>query len=112
MQIEIPYPPAKLSPNSGGNWRSKQAVMEKFRNDCYLIGKTNPATFNDGDIQMVMLANMRENADLDNLLASCKRGIDSLCKAWVVDDKRLNPIVLVRAGKGKKIILEFSQKTV
>ena len=113
IDVEFLYPPALLFPNKGGHWTTKQKTMTKYRSDCHLIASQYSPEFSDNEIAAhFKIWTTRKNVDLDNVLAASKRGIDSFCKAWSVDDKMLNPITLERMGtqKGGKILITFSQK--
>lgn len=90
--IELPWPPAKLSPNGshGSHW-AWAAAGRKYHSDCAILLKSQsvPKLFVDKPV-MVELAYCpptKRLCDLDNLLARTKHGIDALAEALGVDDQ-------------------------
>jgi crossover junction endodeoxyribonuclease RusA len=91
-QIELPWPPAKLSPNgSRGSYHAHAAAARKYRAECVLFLKTQPVPklFVDPPImlELTFCPPTRRLSDLDNLLARSKQGIDALAEAMGVNDQ-------------------------
>jgi crossover junction endodeoxyribonuclease RusA len=92
MALELPWPPAKLSPNGshGSHW-AWAAAGRKYHRDCSILLKTQsvPKLFVDGPvmIELIYCPPTKRLCDLDNLLARTKHGIDALAEALGVDDQ-------------------------
>jgi crossover junction endodeoxyribonuclease RusA len=90
--IELPWPPAKLSPNGshGSHWAWSSAG-KKYRNDCLVMLKFQrvPRLYVDGPVmvELTYCPPTKRLCDLDNLLARTKHGIDALAEAMGVDDQ-------------------------
>lgn len=114
MTYEMPWPPAKLSPNgSHGNHFAWAAAGKKYKRDCLIDLKSQsvPRLYVDGPVmvELTYCPPTRRLCDLDNLLARTKHGIDALAECLGVDDqifeytlKRGDPVrggkVIVRLG--------------
>jgi crossover junction endodeoxyribonuclease RusA len=116
MVIELPFPPSVLNPNNknGKHWATTNAAKAKYRNDCWVLAMQSSRGYvpPDGPIALrltfVQPPN-RRRADVDNLLASCKAGIDGLAAALKVDDSRFEPMTICRAfGRPGKVVVEVA----
>lgn len=113
--IELPWPPAKLSPNgSHGNYHARRHAANKYRGDCLLLIRSQgaPQPPADGPIMLNVLfcPPTRVQSDLDNLLARTKHGLDALAECMGVNDHRFE--FTLRRGdpvKGGKVSVEVSQ---
>lgn len=90
-EITLPWPPARLSPNAGytRNFWAKASAARKYRDDCLILLKTQPVPKLYGPVMldMTFCPPTKRLADLDNLLARSKQGIDALAERMGVDDK-------------------------
>lgn len=95
MIYEFPWPDPKLSPNKRGHWATKQSAKDQIKRDWFFVGKSSPIPeFSTDKIYLLIKFYPPDNRwrDLDNMLASCKYGLDALAKAWGVNDRRFRPI--------------------
>lgn len=93
MELSLPWPPAKLSPNGshGSHWAWAKAG-KKYRDDCLIwlrFQRVPLVAIVSGPImlEMTFCPPTRRLSDLDNLLARSKHGIDALAQLMGVDDK-------------------------
>lgn len=110
MIIELPWFPKELHPNSGSHWRAKQGPKAKYREDCRRVccGKVYKPEA-EKIFTKIMFHPPRNAGDLDGFLAAAKNGIDGMCIALGINDKRLRPILLDVGDvhKGGKIVIEI-----
>jgi crossover junction endodeoxyribonuclease RusA len=90
--LELPWPPAKLSPNgSHGNFYAKAAAAKKYRADSLILLRSQnvPKLFVDGPVHLSLTfcPPTKRLSDLDNLLARTKQGIDALAERLGVNDQ-------------------------
>ncbi|TXH10078.1 MAG: endodeoxyribonuclease RusA [Spirochaetes bacterium] len=83
---EFPWPSAKLSPNSRTHWRLKASLAAGQKRDWYFLarGQYMPKGTH---LRFVFCPPTGHRRDLDNLLASCKHGIDGIARHMGIDDK-------------------------
>lgn len=97
MKLELPWPPACLSPNrkNGGHWGKTNAAKVKHKNDCYFLAITK-RRIPEGNIPMTLIFHppTKHRRDLDNCLSSCKAMLDGVAQAWGIDDSRFHPITI------------------
>ncbi len=112
MRVEIPWPPVELSPNYKNTyWTAKQSAKEKYRNDCFYVTRATNITFGKTiniPLKITFHPKTKRFPDLDNCLSWAKYGLDSVAKAWGVNDKQFRPITLDFGDsvKNGKIIIE------
>lgn len=114
--IELPWPPASLSPNGshGSHWAWAKAG-KKYHRDCTILLKAQavPRLFVDRVmVELTYCPPTKTLCDLDNLLARTKHGIDALAEALGVNDQIFE--YTLRRGekvKGGKVLvrLEFTE---
>lgn len=90
VQIELPFPPRALSPNSRFHWRAKARAVAHYREACGWAGKealqSLPPAFR-GPLsppvraEVTFLVPNRQRRDPDNLMASLKPAWDGLVDA-------------------------------
>lgn len=111
--IELPWPPAKLSPNGshGSHWAWATAGR-KYHRDCAILLKSQnvPRLFVDPPLMLELFycPPAKRLCDLDNLLARTKHGIDALAEALGVDDQIFE--YTLRRGepvKSGKVLVRF-----
>lgn len=119
LTVELPFPPAELSPNKRLHWRSKADAVKAYRHECYwpvLSEMRKHAMWNerwpyDGEIPISVTFFPPDNRrrDRDNMLASFKAGFDGIADALGVDDNRFIPTHRVgKIIKGGKVIVEIT----
>lgn len=91
MQVDLPWPPACLSPNARRHWTVKADAAAKTRRDariaCQAAG-LRALTWERMHVSITFHAPSRRAYDLDNALARCKSLLDGLADATGVDDSR------------------------
>jgi Holliday junction resolvase RusA-like endonuclease len=111
--IELPWPPAKLSPNgSRGCYHAHAAAAKKYRDDSIVLLRSQnvPRLFVDGPVmlELIFCSPTRRMADLDNLLTRTKQGIDALAERLGVNDKHFE--YTLRRGdpvKGGRVVVRI-----
>lgn len=92
MTLTMPWPSLKpLSPNWRGHWAQKAKAKKQLRAAWAWQAVAQGARRLQADRLMVRLtfhAPDKRARDLDNLLASCKAGLDGLADVLGVDDSR------------------------
>jgi len=92
--ITLPWPPAKLSPNSRTHWRAKAPVTKAARHDAGWLTKAAGASIDhDGPIPMHLTFRAPDNRHRDrmNVEAACKAYFDGIADALGVNDRRFVP---------------------
>lgn len=94
IEITLPWPPAKLSPNARGHWRTKENARTEYKKACFLIAGIGPAVL--GNIHLVVTFHppTKAHRDLDNCLAAIKYGLDGVAERWGINDKLFRPITI------------------
>ncbi len=95
MEMQLPFPPAKLSPNARLHWRALAKVKKAYKAECAwsLFSKPSPS-FADGErIPLLITINPpdRRRRDRDNLQHSLKYALDELANHLGVDDFFFEP---------------------
>lgn len=91
MTLTFGWPPSALSPNSRKHWRERHRVAQAYRQDWFiraLEGGVRAQTWDRPRLHIEFVPPTRRRADLDNMLASIKHGIDGLALAMRCDDSR------------------------
>jgi Holliday junction resolvase RusA-like endonuclease len=89
--ISLPYPPAKLSPNSRCHWAQKARVFKSYKFQCFaVLSQHRPALWGRDSFELRFLPPDRHRHDLDNALSAFKAGIDALSDVCGVDDSKFN----------------------
>lgn len=116
--VEIPWPDPKLSPNARGHWAVAAGAKKRYRARCRAIGMQSGVGVLRGSenavaVHLTFFPPDKRARDWDNMLASCKAGLDGLADAMGVDDSRWRVsfevsdpvkggIVLVQVTEGTK----------
>lgn len=89
MNVTLPWPPAILNPNRRAHWAVKAKAAAKYKRDCLVLaqGAGLRALRWDGmRVTLTFHPPSARRADLDNMLAAAKSGLDGLAIATGVDD--------------------------
>lgn len=113
MILELPFPPARLSPNARLHWRALAKAKKAYKAECAwaLFSKSAPA-FADGErIPLVITISPpdKRRRDRDNLQHSLKYALDELACHLGVDDFMFDPSY--RFGdpvSGGKVVVEVA----
>lgn len=91
MRILLPWPTSDLSPNARGHWAIKARAKKAYRATCAAQARSQGLTRLNAErlhLKITFVPPNRRARDLDNLLASCKAGLDGLCDVVGVDDSK------------------------
>lgn len=93
MTIELPFPPATLSGHNKGHWRSKSAVVRRFREWARLATlAARPSIPDHGDIKLIVTFFPPDRrGDRVNFPNRCKPLFDGIADALKVNDSRFLP---------------------
>lgn len=117
LRVELPFPPADLSPNKRLHWRQKADAVALYRATCHLMTFAELPPIDrgrwpyDGEIPISVTFFPPDNRrrDRDNMLASFKAGFDGIADALGVDDNRFIPTHRVgEVVKGGKVLVEIT----
>ncbi len=89
MQIILPWPSTKLSPNARLHWAVVAKAKKSYRMECYIEAMrqgVKPICAAGLDVEFVFHPPSRRRIDLDNCIARIKSGIDGLVDVLRVDD--------------------------
>ena len=119
MKIELSWPDPKLSPNARCHWAILSRVKKKYRLDSWVrtleqVGQLGFLGVPDGPLilEMTFYRPTRRSYDRDNLLARCKAGLDGMCDALRIDDKRFATVVVKVAEEiGGYVEVKISEET-
>lgn len=97
LVIELPWPPAKLNPNSRLHWAAKAKAVKKYRTACRIHTDlhhppaiTSPVVNAD----ITFHPPTRRSYDRDNLLARIKAGLDGMCDALGINDALIDEVTI------------------
>jgi crossover junction endodeoxyribonuclease RusA len=93
VELTLPWPPAKLSPNARAHWSVLARAKKAYREACYWTAWEQGArpinTKVDGlHLTLEFVPPSRRAYDLDNALARMKSGLDGVRDVLGVDDSR------------------------
>jgi crossover junction endodeoxyribonuclease RusA len=96
-EITLPWPLKDLSPNSRIHWRRLATAKKVYRHECCIttLQQVN-SSLPDGPLRLELefIKPSRREMDRDNLLARMKSGLDGVCDALKIDDKRFATVVV------------------
>lgn len=91
FSFSLPWPPKELSPNARQHWARLAEAKKKYRTACALSvleQRVGAPAYHNIDVRLVFVAPDRRHRDRDNLAARMKAGLDGVCDAWAIDDRR------------------------
>lgn len=98
IEILLPWPDRALSPNAKTtHWRSKQAAKVSVREAAKILTlKTGQTIESNAKLEMTLIMRPpdKRRRDADNVLASMKVAIDSVCKTLGADDWQIKRVTL------------------
>lgn len=92
--IQLPWPPAKLSPNARGNWRTKEKARTAYKLEGYIAARGMRAPEGDIHLSITFHPPDKRHRDLDNCLASVKYALDGIANALKINDTAFRPITI------------------
>ena len=92
LELQLPWPPTQLSPNSRLHWAMVYRAKAKYRDSCWaMVRAQTTETLREKAEYMLELRFVppdRRSYDRDNLIARMKAGLDGLADALMIDDKQ------------------------
>lgn len=112
VQIRLPYPSPKLSPNARVHWSVRSSATKQARDFAGWMAKSKPwpAVAGDGLVHLTITycPPDKRRRDRDNVEAAGKAARDGLADAWGIDDSRF--VITSRWGevvRGGAMVVEF-----
>lgn len=98
--ISLPFPPAKLSPNSRCHWAQKARAFKAYKFQCFaVLSQHRPALWGRDSFELRFLPPDRHRRDIDNMLAAAKALLDAVSEVCGVDDSKFN----LKIAKGEPV---------
>lgn len=99
LEITLGFPPSELSPNKRLHWAKLARAKKLYRKACWEMTIEQLGTaieVPDGplELQLLFIRPDRRSYDRDNLTARMKSGLDGMCDALKIDDKRFSTVVV------------------
>lgn len=100
FRIILPWPPSTLNPNTRLHWAALAKHKARYRAVCQLATETQRKVWDDQIPSGPLLLSLwfyrptRRSYDRDNLLARMKSGLDGMCDAMRINDKRFATLVI------------------
>lgn len=91
VTVTLPWPSSELSPNKRQHWARLAKAKKAYRAACAIAvieQKVKAPTWQRIDVLMTFVVPDRRSYDCDNLSSRMKAGLDGVCDAWAIDDKR------------------------
>ena len=109
--IELPFPPASLSPNARLHWRALSKAKKAYKAECAWMLFQTPVPELTGEripLRITISPPDRRRRDRDNLQHSLKYGLDQIAQHWGVDDYLFDPSYQFgEPVKGGKVLVEI-----
>lgn len=87
--IELPFPPAVLSPNARPHWAKRARAFKRYKFDCVLLMSTKTKQLNGlTEFSVTFHPPTAHRFDIDNLIGRWKAGCDALSAITGVDDSQ------------------------
>lgn len=89
-RLELPWPPAELSPNKRLHWAKRSKSAKAYRFACRLLTRQSGIVAPEGRVLLALefVPPDRRRRDDDNILAAFKAGRDGIADALGIDDSR------------------------
>lgn len=89
VRIELPFPPASLTPHAKGHWRPKADATKKYRRLCAKEAMAQGLRGMSADCVRATVTIHRPNLrrDYQNCISCFKAGIDGLADVTGIDDR-------------------------
>lgn len=94
LTITLPWPPSELSPNKRLHWARLAKMKAQYREACRIetlrqLERARPRLAERLAALLEFVPPDRREYDRDNLTARLKAGLDGMCDALGIDDKRI-----------------------
>lgn len=107
--IELPFPPSTLNPNRKAHWAVKHREAKTYQTMCTLLLLRHRKQLEGRkSFSLTFRPPSARRADLDNMLAAFKHGLDGLSKVCGVDDSQFE--LAIRKGrpiKGGAVVIAY-----
>lgn len=96
-EILLPWPARELSPNARSHWAKKHRAAKAQKRDAEMLARQAGYSRIEWPetgrlcVWITGYAADKRRRDVDNLLASCKHGLDAIAGVMGVDDSRFVP---------------------
>ena len=103
MQVSLPWPPKELKPNARVHWAEKARAAKRHKQDCMIICQgagLRALPWKAMAVGITFHPPSARRADIDNMLAAMKAGLDGLAAATGVDDSTWT--ILIERGEPRK----------
>lgn len=99
--IELPFPPAVLSPNARPHWGKRHRAAKKYKGDCMLLmSQYRRDLAGRAAFEITFYPPTAHRHDRDNLIARFKYGQDALAEITGVNDSEF--VMTYRVGKSRE----------
>ena len=92
LELQLPWPPAQLSPNARLHWAIVYRAKARYRDHCWAVVRSQTTDRLEEKqpyaLEFRFVPPDRRSYDRDNLIARMKAGIDGLADALFIDDKQ------------------------
>lgn len=116
LRVELDFPAPELFPNRsrGKHWTTTHKAKTEARETAFWKTKScRKPVLGAGEVELMIIFEMpdRRHRDADNCLAAAKAALDGFASALGIDDKRFNPITIVRrfSVKPGKMIVDIKE---
>lgn len=98
LEFTLPWPQSKLSPNARVHWSTLAKAKKEYRSACWLTALDQQRGWRpelpEGPllVELEFVPPQRRSYDRDNLISRMKAGLDGLCDALKVNDKRFTTL--------------------
>lgn len=120
IELHLPWPPSKLSPNSRVHWAQRSKLAKQYRTECFRSARSAVQGMDLSDLQAQTAKGSialfidfcppdRRHRDDDNVIASFKAGRDGIADALMVDDKlfRIHPFLRDVPAPGGQVVVRI-----
>lgn len=100
IEVMLGWPPSDLSPNKRLHWAKLAKAKKAYRHACWALTMEQwqltrqPVPDGPLTLELFFTPPDRRSYDRDNLTARMKAGLDGLCDALKIDDKRFSTVIV------------------
>ncbi len=117
IEITLPWPDKRLSPNSRCHWLEKAEAAKDARNEGIVLAHYERSDKRlsrlSGYYEMLLIFNPpdRRKRDLDNFHSRLKNYIDGICEGYQFDDSHIKRTILEwgEVVRGGKVVLRLEE---
>ena len=114
IEITLPWPDKRLSPNARVHWREKSKVATEYRSHAFtevIVKRLREALNGYQQASYIFHPPDRRRRDIDNCHSMMKAAQDGVCQALNIDDSRIKRTVLEWGDvtPGGKVVLTLEE---